>query len=163
MPNYSNEAHVLEAALSLANRWRLQDHWQDARTLLNGLQPVAAKINPEARAKVWLQLGRVIASYAIRHIGFAHLAAEALAAAHEALAESLALREAVGFTPGVAAALSALAHVDVLAGDKAKARQRLEPSRKIFVSLGAPARVALIDQQITSFLSVPTMIYLNYQ
>ena len=93
---------------------------------------------------------KVIASYAIRHIGFVRLAAEEVTAAHQALAESLALREAVGFIPGVAFALAALAHVDVLEGNKTKARERLESARKILEALGSTSRVAWIDQQITS-------------
>lgn len=274
MPNHSNEMQVLEAALSLVDSWRLQGSWQDAQTLLNGLHPVAATINQEAMANVWLQMGRVltdegmfggkdtlakrqeafdqaltlaestkdehlignvydalgfsihiaylggdrsqepknelefferglelrkkagttgqiaeslfhiglvfdvirkdydqalpyheeayrlacevedkvIASYAIRHIGFVRLAAEEVAAAHQALSESLALREAVGFIPGVAFALAALAHVDVLEGNKTKARERLESSRKILEALGANSRVAWIDQQIASLV-----------
>lgn len=273
MPNNSEEAQVLEAALSLVNTWRLQGNWQEAGILLNGLHPVAAKIDQGAMANVWLQLGRVmtdegmfgrdndnlekrqeafdqalslaeptkeagligniydamgfslhaaylagdrskepeneldfferglelrktggtigqvaeslfhiglvfdvirqdygqalayheeayklacevddkvIASYAIRHIGFARLAAEELAAARQALTESLDLREAAGFIPGTAFALAALAHMDALEGDKAMARSRLERSRIILESLGAVSRIAQIDQQIAS-------------
>ncbi|MCP4543539.1 MAG: hypothetical protein GY832_41025 [Chloroflexi bacterium] len=93
---------------------------------------------------------RITASYAIRHIGFARLAAEELAAAKKALVESLDLREAVGFAPGIAFALAALAHVDALEGDKAQALSRLERSRTILRSLEATSRVAWIDEQIAS-------------
>src|SRR5579859_680435 len=44
---------------------------------------------------------QVIASYAIRHIGFAQYDQHDLAAARASLAESLRLREAAGFVPGV--------------------------------------------------------------
>ncbi|MBA3946855.1 MAG: hypothetical protein H0X37_20115 [Herpetosiphonaceae bacterium] len=47
----------------------------------------------------------IIASYAIRHIGFAHYANGDVAAARANVAESLHLREAAGFIPGVAMAL----------------------------------------------------------
>jgi tetratricopeptide (TPR) repeat protein len=95
---------------------------------------------------------KVIASYAIRHIGFARLAADELAAAKQAFAESLELREAAGFTPGVAFALATLAHVDTLECDKTRARSRLERSRTILESLGATSRVAWIDNQMRSLV-----------
>jgi tetratricopeptide (TPR) repeat protein len=93
---------------------------------------------------------KVMASYAIRHIGFAHLAAKDLEAARQALAESLKLREAAGFIPGIAFALASLAHLDTLSGDKTSALSRLERSRMILESLGATSRVAWIDEQIAS-------------
>ena len=267
-----NEVNVLMSALSLVESWRLAGQWQDAQILLQGLQPVAARIDQEAMAMVWLQLGRVLteesmfggvdtavkrqaalekamtlaeptndanlmgniydalgfslhaayldsdrsqeptdeldfferaltlrreqgtvaqvaeslfhvglvydvirkdyeqallyhqeayqlaseagdkvmASYAIRHIGFAHLAAEDTAAAEQAFLQSLTLREEAGFVPGVAFALPLLAHMDVLKGDKTSALSRLKRSQEILESLGATARVARIEEQIIS-------------
>ena len=60
MTNHSNEAEVLEAALSLVESWRIQGNWQDAQTLLDGLYPVAEKVNQDAVANVWLQKARAL-------------------------------------------------------------------------------------------------------
>ena len=272
MTNHSNEAEVLEAALSLVESWRIQGNWQDAQTLLDGLYPVAEKVNQDAVANVWLQKARVLsdegifrgintlekredslaqafalvestgnesllgniydamgfsnhityidsdrsqepeneldfferglelrrksgtpeqvaeslfhvglvydvirrdydralsyhekayklaqevgdkitASYAIRHIGFARLAAGELETAEQALRESLALREEAGFTAGIAFALAALAHLETQKGDKASALSRLHQARAILESLRATARVAWVDKHIAS-------------
>jgi len=62
---------------------------------------------------------RVTTSYAVRHIGFALSSAGDLEGAQAALAESLRLREAEGFVPGVAMALVACALAAKDAGNKA--------------------------------------------
>jgi hypothetical protein len=56
----------------------------------------------------------ILMSYAIRHIGYVEQVAGNSAAAEAAFAESLELREAAGWRPGVAAAQLSLA--SVLAG-----------------------------------------------
>lgn len=53
MSDKTNEAHVLEAALALADEWRLRGEWQDAQTLLHGLHAIAAKLDARAVARVW--------------------------------------------------------------------------------------------------------------
>lgn len=93
---------------------------------------------------------KVTASYAIRHIGFAHAAAKDWEAAKRALTESLQLREAAGFTPGIAFAVAALAHLDMIQGDKKSALSQLNHSRVILESLGATSRVAWVDKHIAS-------------
>jgi hypothetical protein len=50
-------------------------------------------------------------SYAVRHLGFADIAAGAGSAARERLEESVRLRREIGFSPGVAAGLVALAYL----------------------------------------------------
>lgn len=270
--NMTNEANVLEAALNLAETWRLQGRWQDAQTLLHGLQPVAKAINKAAQARVWLQLGlvlldegmfggqetwevrqqalqqafelaemvnnppllgdvrdalgmsihahylagdrsveppdemahfeqglrlrrqdgtavqiaeslfhvglvydvirrdydqatiyhqqaydmateagnKVIASYAIRHLGFAHMAAKDYAAAKETLEESLRLREEAGFVPGAAFSIIALAHWHMTTGDKTAALAKLKQAREMLITLGATPRVEWVDQHIAT-------------
>lgn len=93
---------------------------------------------------------KVIASYAIRHIGFARLAAQDLDGAKNALTESLVLRDAAGFHPGSAYALATLAHVENLLGNKDQARLHLERSHKIFEALEATSHANSIKEQISS-------------
>lgn len=93
---------------------------------------------------------KVTASYAIRHIGFAHVVANEMEAAREALMESLQLREEAGFTPGIAFALAALANLDTRTGDKESALARLVRSRDMLESLGATSRVAWVEKHIAS-------------
>jgi tetratricopeptide (TPR) repeat protein len=64
----------------------------------------------------------ILMSYAIRHVGFIEQAADNLDAAETALAESLQLREAAGWKPGVAAAQLALAGVLAAKGQTVDAR-----------------------------------------
>lgn len=90
----------------------------------------------------------ITASYAIRHIAFARAAAGDMPAAQAALAESLRLREAANFMPGVAMALMIQAYPYVEAGNKARAVHILERAKGIFKSLDAPRRVTEIDQQL---------------
>lgn len=92
----------------------------------------------------------VIASYAIRHIGFAKLANQDLEEAKKAFTKSLALREAANFVPGVAYALATLAHVETELDNRITARQHLERARRIFETLKAFSHVASIDQQIAA-------------
>ncbi len=53
----------------------------------------------------------LIRSYAVRHLGFADLAAGDTAAARRQLEESVRLRRNLGWEPGIAAGLVALAHM----------------------------------------------------
>ena len=143
------EAVLAEKALALreeappapiTERWQARQRWA-----LDILARGVSSLRAEA-----INWDKVTASYTIRHIGFAKLAANELADAKKALAESLDLREEAGFTPGIAFALAALAHVDALEGDKAQALSRLERSRTILESLEATSRIAWIDEQIAS-------------
>ncbi len=97
---------------------------------------------------------RVIASYAIRHIAFAHYAAGDIARARVGLEESLQLREAACFEPGVAMALMALASAEAELGDKTRAATQLERARNIFERLGATRRVAQVDEEIAQLRQV---------
>lgn len=90
----------------------------------------------------------IVASYAIRHVAFAHAATGDIPAARAALEESLRLREGADFIPGVAMALMVLAYGSEQAGDTAQARQHLERAKGIFESLGAARRVAEVDQEL---------------
>jgi hypothetical protein len=87
----------------------------------------------------------IMESYAIRHIGFAHLAAGDRRAARAAFAESLRLREEAGFVPGVAMALVACAATAQEDGDRAGTIASLERARAIFVGLEIPRQVAWIE------------------
>ncbi len=91
---------------------------------------------------------QVIASYAIRHIAFARYNAGDLEAAQAGFAESLRLREAAGFVPGVAMALLACAHAAQDAGDQDSAHAQLERARAIFADLEIPRQVAWVETLI---------------
>lgn len=60
---------------------------------------------------------KLILSYAIRHLGFAAMADDRLDVARERLEESVRLRQELGFAPGVAAGLLALAELSAKSGD----------------------------------------------
>lgn len=84
-------------------------------------------------------------SYAIRHLGFVYLTDEDWDAAKAALQESLALREAAEFVPGVAYARLALGHLAERLGDREQALQHVQEARAMLVALEAEKRVAWID------------------
>lgn len=60
-------------------------------------------------------------SYAVRHLGFAEMAAGRSSDARERLEQSVALRREIGFLPGVAAGLLALARLAAGDGDRDEA------------------------------------------
>jgi tetratricopeptide (TPR) repeat protein len=88
----------------------------------------------------------VVASYAIRHIAFAHHHAGKDDVARAALVESLELRERAGFIPGVAMALVALAYADTDHGDIDQAMAHLDRAKQIFLSLGTASRGPWVEQ-----------------
>ena len=90
----------------------------------------------------------LIASNAIRHIGFALLKTEDFTGAARAFAESLELRETARFIPGVAVALSTLAQIKVLEGNSADALTMFNKSKELFSTIGAESRVAWLNSQI---------------
>ena len=85
-------------------------------------------------------------SYAVRHLGFADLAAGNLAAARERLEESVRLRREIGFTPGVAAGLVALAELAGEEGDAERAAALLEEAHAVAEESGARGVLRWIDQ-----------------
>jgi tetratricopeptide (TPR) repeat protein len=85
-------------------------------------------------------------SYAVRHLGFADLAAGNLAAARERLEESVRLRREIGFTPGVAAGLVALAELAGEEGDAERAAALLEEAHAVAEGSGARGVLRWIDQ-----------------
>jgi tetratricopeptide (TPR) repeat protein len=94
----------------------------------------------EGAARPFLERSRQLAaeigdkltlSYAVRHLGFAELAAGNFGAAREYLAESLRLRRELEFMPGVAAALLALAELTAESGDRAGAVPLLDEAASV--------------------------------
>jgi len=96
---------------------------------------------------------KLIASYAIRHIGFARLNADDVKTAKQAFTESLELREAIGFIPGIAFSLATLAQVDMQGGDEASALARFNKAREMLADLEATSRLIWLDEQIDSITS----------
>lgn len=79
-----------------------------------------------------VQVGdKLTQSYAVRHLGFAALAAGQTRGARERFEESVQLRRDIGFLPGVAAGLVALAFVAAEEGRRDDARAQLEEAASI--------------------------------
>lgn len=76
-------------------------------------------------------------SYAGRHIGFAQAEGGRVDAARDRLEESVRLRRELGFQPGVAAGLLALAELAARAGDRDDAQNLLAEADAVAVGCGA--------------------------
>jgi tetratricopeptide (TPR) repeat protein len=85
-------------------------------------------------------------SYAVRHLGFADMAAGRLGAARQHLEESVRLRREIGFMPGVAAGLLALAELASQGGDRDQARALLDEAASIAAAAGAHGILRWVDQ-----------------
>jgi tetratricopeptide (TPR) repeat protein len=80
---------------------------------------------------------RLTVSYVVRHLGFAEMAAGRLDGARALLEESVRLRREIGFAPGVAAGLLALAGLAAQAGDRDQALALLDEATAIAAEAGA--------------------------
>jgi tetratricopeptide (TPR) repeat protein len=80
---------------------------------------------------------RLTLSYVVRHLGFVDMAAGDLAAARGRLEESVALRREIGFLPGVAAGLLALAELAAEDGRADEARALLDEAAATARTSGA--------------------------
>src|SRR5262245_37596439 len=85
-------------------------------------------------------------SYAVRHLGFADLAAGNLEAGRQRLEESVRLRREIGFAPGVAAGILALAEVAGEEGDTERATALLDEAQAIAEESGAGGVLRWIEQ-----------------
>ncbi|MFJ4200605.1 tetratricopeptide repeat protein [Streptomyces sviceus] len=88
-------------------------------------------------------------SYAIRHLGFADRDAGHFDQARERLTESVTLRREIGFRPGEAAGLVALAYLAAETGDPSAAFRYLDEAQSVAESCGAKAVLGWIDQART--------------
>ncbi|MEU2337638.1 tetratricopeptide repeat protein [Streptomyces sp. NPDC013172] len=89
---------------------------------------------------------RMTMSYAIRHLGFADKDAGHFDLARERLTESVALRREIGFAPGEAAGLVALAYLAAETGDLSAAHHHLDEAESVAESCGAKAVSGWIEQ-----------------
>lgn len=89
---------------------------------------------------------RLTRSYVVRHLAFVDLEAGRPAAARARLEESLRLRRELGFMPGVAAALLALAQLEAEHGDRARALARADEARAVAEGCGALGVLGWIDR-----------------
>ncbi|MEV6380193.1 tetratricopeptide repeat protein [Streptomyces sp. NPDC051773] len=96
---------------------------------------------------------RMTMSYAIRHLGFADRDAGRFDRARERLTESVALRREIGFRPGEAAGLVALAYLAAETGDPAAASHHLYEARSVAESCGAKAVSGWIEEARTHIRS----------
>ncbi|MFD4605234.1 tetratricopeptide repeat protein [Streptomyces sp. NPDC058464] len=92
---------------------------------------------------------RMTMSYAIRHLGFADKDAGRFEEARRRLTESVALRREIGFRPGEAAGLVALAYLAAETGDPSAAIRHLDEARSVAESCGAKAVSGWVEQART--------------
>jgi hypothetical protein len=92
---------------------------------------------------------RMTMSYAIRHLGFADKDAGHFDQARERLTESVTLRREIGFRPGEAAGLVALACLAAETGDPSAAFHHLDEAQSVAESCGAKAVSGWIEQART--------------
>ncbi|MGY6019787.1 tetratricopeptide repeat protein [Streptomyces spinosirectus] len=92
---------------------------------------------------------RMTMSYAIRHLGFADKDAGELDRARERLTESVTLRREIGFRPGEAAGLVALAYLAAETGDRAAAFRHLDEAQRVAVECGAKTVSGWVEQART--------------
>ncbi|MFD8812575.1 tetratricopeptide repeat protein [Streptomyces sp. NPDC059627] len=92
---------------------------------------------------------RMTMSYAIRHLGFADKDAGRFEEARGKLTESVALRREIGFRPGEAAGLVALAYLAAETGDTSTAFRHLDEAGSVAESCGAQAVSGWIEQART--------------
>ncbi|MFJ3307439.1 tetratricopeptide repeat protein [Streptomyces sp. NPDC086549] len=92
---------------------------------------------------------RMTMSYAIRHLGFADKDAGHLDQARERLSESVRLRREIGFRPGEAAGLVALAYLSAETGDRSAALHHLDEAESITENCGAKAVSGWIEHART--------------
>ncbi|MEW2303169.1 tetratricopeptide repeat protein [Streptomyces sp. NPDC006655] len=89
---------------------------------------------------------RMTMSCAIRHLGFADKDAGHFDLARERLTESVTLRREIGFRPGEAAGLVALAHLAAETGDPSAAYHHLDEAASVAESCGAKAVSGWIEE-----------------
>ncbi|KOG72331.1 MULTISPECIES: hypothetical protein [Streptomyces] len=92
---------------------------------------------------------RMTMSYAIRHLGFADKDAGHFDQARERLTESVTLRREIGFRPGEAAGLVALAYLAAETGDPSAAFDHLDEAQSVAESCGAKAVSGWIERART--------------
>ncbi|MEU6196790.1 tetratricopeptide repeat protein [Streptomyces sp. NPDC047061] len=92
---------------------------------------------------------RMTMSYAIRHLGFADKDTGHFEQARERLTESVALRREIGFRPGEAAGLVALAYLAAETGDPSAALHHLDEAESVAESCGAKAVSGWVEQART--------------
>lgn len=85
-------------------------------------------------------------SYAVRHLGFADMAAGRTEAARQRLEESVRLRREIDFRPGVAAGLIALAYVATAEGDRGRALALVEEAGAIAEDSGARGILRWVEE-----------------
>lgn len=85
-------------------------------------------------------------SYAVRHLGFAELAAGHTDRGRERLEESVRLRRDVGFAPGVAAGLVSLAELAAEGGDREQASKLLDEAEAVAGSCDARGVLRWVEE-----------------
>jgi tetratricopeptide (TPR) repeat protein len=105
--------------------------------VISGDQTAAVPLLERARDLAAAAGDRLTLSYAVRHLGFADMEAGQMVSARENLEESVRLRREVGFMPGVAAGLLALAELAALEGNREGALMLLDEAATTAADAGA--------------------------
>ena len=92
-------------------------------------------------------------SYALRHLGYAHLESNRVDDAEREFTGSLSLRRVAGFLPGVAAAMLAIVDLRVRQGRVAEARTLAEQARSMALGLRAAGVVSFAEIALHSMPS----------
>lgn len=109
--------------------------------------PAAALPHHERSFALAAEAGdKLTLSYAVRHLAFADMAAGRMETARERLEESVRLRRELGFTPGVAAGLLALADLAAEVGDKDDAAALLDEADSSARACGADGVLRWIEE-----------------
>jgi tetratricopeptide (TPR) repeat protein len=88
----------------------------------------------------------LVMSYVVRHLGFVDVNAEQFDPAHEKFEESVRLRRQIGFLPGVAAGLVALAELAATMADRPTAQRYLEEASTICSETDSKGAMRWISQ-----------------
>jgi tetratricopeptide (TPR) repeat protein len=118
--------------------------------VVRGNSPASLPWFEEAERKARALGDGLLLSYAVRHLGFVRLDEGREEEAMPLLRESVELRRAAGFLPGVAAGLLTLAEVAAERGDTEEARRLLEEARDLAARSGAAAFGARIDAALAA-------------
>ncbi len=114
--------------------------------VVRGDGDAAAPMLDRARELAEAADDKLTLSYAVRHLGFADMAAGRMDAARKKLEESVRLRREIGFRPGVAAGVLALAELAAQENDHDRALALLDEAAALATEAGAHGVLRWVGQ-----------------
>jgi hypothetical protein len=151
----ATQQDLVDAAVEVADGWRLRGRWADGAALLRGVQPAAVELGAAAGARVLVALARLLNDQSM-FAGVRQPNERAAVLCTRAIgpAPAMACRSRCGCasrpgsSPGAAMVLAALAEVVAGDGQRQDAVALLGRAREILASLGAAEHAAWVDQQL---------------